>query len=206
MSRLSLAATGLILVATAPASLAAQEALEAQTGKPPERIDIRVDTTPENEAYEDCEQDQDAATITGEIIVCRKQTGGENRLYSKEEAERRHAERTKYRDDPLAPDFISDCHDQGWPVGCFKAGSVPPPVLLIDLDAIPETPAGSDADRVGRGLAPRGHMTTPSGAVLVAGDTGLQDNAEELGLPPPPARESELSPSGSASPKAEPSG
>lgn len=35
----------------------------------------------------------------------------------------------------------------------------PPPALIIDVTALPEAPPGSDADRIGRGLAPRGNDT-----------------------------------------------
>jgi hypothetical protein len=62
----------------------------------PERIDILIEPqTESDEVYEDCEEDQDAATITGEIIVCRRRSEDENRLYDKEGAERRHAQRTQ---------------------------------------------------------------------------------------------------------------
>lgn len=40
--------------------------------------------------------------------------------------------------------------------GCFIPPCPPPMPKLIDLKAIPEAPPGSDADRVARGLAPRG--------------------------------------------------
>lgn len=200
----------LILVACCPmvipfASTSAQEPLEAQSASPPERIDILVDTATSQDDYEDCEEDQDAATITGEIIVCRKRGGDENRLYNKEEAERRHAEETAFKKDPKTPDFILDCNDQGWPPGCVRMGSVPPPAYLIDFDALPDTPAGSDADRVAQGLAPRGYLAGPDGAVVVAGAPTRQSDAEVLGLPPA-LNEEEVNPSESASPAEEPSG
>ncbi|MBX7541411.1 hypothetical protein [Qipengyuania sphaerica] len=193
----------LILVVSGTAPLSAQEGLEAQSSEPPARIDILVEPAPADPRYDRCEEDQEAAVISGEIVVCRRINREEDNLYNKEAAERRHAEKTAYKNDPKTPDFILDCQDQGWPVGCFKVGSVPPPVTLIDLDAIPEAPAGSDADRIGRGLAPRGYDTSPDGSVIVAGERGRQDNAEELGLPPVP---DDVSPSGSASPGEEPSG
>ncbi|MXO75193.1 hypothetical protein GRI40_08185 [Altererythrobacter aerius] len=40
--------------------------------------------------------------------------------------------------------------------GCFIPPCPPPMPVLIDLKAIPEAPPGSDADRVAKGLAPRG--------------------------------------------------
>ncbi len=41
--------------------------------------------------------------------------------------------------------------------GCFIPPCPPEQPIIIDLEAIPEAPPGSDADRVARGLAPRGY-------------------------------------------------
>ena len=204
MSRLALLALGFPLLAISAPPVSAQTMPPAQTARPPDKIDIRVDTTPEAGAYEDCEEDQDAAIITGEIIVCRRRSDEENRLYDKETAERRHAEETAFKKDPRGPDFLLDCNDQGWPPGCFRMGKVPPPAYLIDFSKLPETPPGSDADRIGRGLAPRGN---DSGTVTPppAPEQGQQDNAEVLGLPPPLDADG-VSRSGSASPEDAPSG
>ena len=188
-----------------PAQLLGQDTLQPQRASPPAKIDILVDTSTRQEEFEDCREDQDAATITGEIIVCRKRSGDENRLYDKETAERRHAEETAFKKDPKAPDFIRDCHEQGWPPGCVKMGSVPPPAYLIDFDALPDTPPGSDADRAARGLAPRGYSAGPDGAITIAAEPARQPDAEVLGLPPP-LEEDEVSPSESASRAEEPSG
>lgn len=46
--------------------------------------------------------------------------------------------------------------------GCFIPPCPPPMPVLIDLKAIPEAPPGSDAERVGQGLAPRGNEGTPA--------------------------------------------
>jgi len=39
---------------------------------------------------------------------------------------------------------------------CVVPPCPPPPVYYIDVGALPEAPPGSDADRIARGLAPRG--------------------------------------------------
>ena len=39
---------------------------------------------------------------------------------------------------------------------CIVPPCPPPPVYMIDVTALPEAPPGSDADRIARGLAPRG--------------------------------------------------
>lgn len=166
MSRCSL------LIAAAGCGVACATPLAAQAPPRPLSIDIRAEIEAEEDArsFEDCEDDQDAATLTGEIVVCRKRTGEENRLYDKEAAERRHAERTAYKGDPEAPDFILDCKEQGMPVGCFAMGGKPEPVYMIDFTALPDAPAGSDADRAARGLAPRGTSANADGTVTIAGD------------------------------------
>jgi len=50
---------------------------------------------------------------------------------------------------PRAPDFSKGCH--GGETGCVSFGWAPPPMYIIDLDAIPEPAPGSDADRIARG-------------------------------------------------------
>ena len=74
--------------------------------------------------------------------------------------------------------------------GCFIPPCPPPMPVLIDLKAIPEAPAGSDADRVGKGLAPRGGSGVPLPAPVSPEPTAAP------GLRPPE----------SASPAEEPSG
>lgn len=186
----------------------AQERLEPQSASPPQSIDILVEPPLEaDNSYEDCEEDQDAATITGEIIVCRRRSEEENRLYDKESAERRHAQRTQ---GPQPVDVTGEGIFRGPPTVsglCFIPPCPKDPVYMVDFDALPETPPGSDADRIARGLAPRGNQDGRAGAVQIAGESQQQRNAYELGLPPPSeaAQDASVNPSGSASPEAEPS-
>ncbi|QSB45302.1 hypothetical protein IDJ81_04000 [Tsuneonella flava] len=65
---------------------------------------------------------------------------------------------------PRAPDF--EPHYPGPVVarGCFVPPCPKPMPVMIDLKAIPEAPPGSDADRVARGLAPRGYDGPPPAA------------------------------------------
>ena len=193
--------------------LAAQDALEAQTGEPPERIDIRIDTAPDPIVETECEDEQDAAQLTGEIVVCGTRTGNENRLYDRETAQRRHAERTK---GPQPVDVAGPGIFRGKPTisgMCFIPPCPKEPAYMIDFSSLPDTPPGSDADRIARGLAPRGQDRGVDGRVTIAGTpvasgaTGqtLQADAEELGLPPPAVRNT-TNPSKSASPEVEPQG
>ncbi len=207
MSRLALLALGFPLLAISAPPVSAQTMPPAQTARPPDKIDIRVDTTPEAGTYENCEEDQDAAIITGEIIVCRRRSDEENRLYDKETAERRHAQRTMNRNEIPAPDVAGDGIFRG-PATVSGLCVIPPcpkpPAYMIDFATLPDAPPGSDADRIARGLAPRGN---DSGKVTPppAPEQGQQDNAEVLGLPPPLDAD-EVSRSGSASPEDAPSG
>jgi hypothetical protein len=73
--------------------------------------------------------------------------------------------------------------------GCFIPPCPPPKALMIDLKAIPEAPPGSDADRVGRGLAP-------------TGNEGKQPRPAPAAKPA--VSDAPVSPPGSASPAAQP--
>lgn len=208
MSRRRLRLLAGLVVCSQAISGSAQESLGPQRGTTPERIDILIEPqTESDEVYEDCEEDQDAATITGEIIVCRRRSEDENRLYDKEGAERRHAQRTQ---GPQPVDVAGGGIFRGQPTVsglCFIPPCPKDPVYMVDFDELPETPPGSDADRVARGLAPRGNQVGTAGIVQIAGEPQQQSNAEELGLPPPleAAQDGSVNPSGLASPEAEPS-
>ena len=204
MSRRSLVLLAWCPTMMLPAALAAQEPLEPQRGEPPAKIDIRVPPPGDAASYEECERDQEAAAITGEIIVCRQRSGDESRLYDKESAERRHAQRTMNHNEIAAPDVAGAGIFRGPATVsglCFIPPCPDPPAYMVDFSTLPDAPPGSDADRIARGLPPLGRTSQDSsGAEIIA--------QEELGLPPPPAEEAgeAVSPSGSASPAAEPSG
>lgn len=126
---------------------------------PQERINILV-TVPRGEVNQaqalQCEERADAGTISGEIVVCRQvaDDGSNSLSSSRKEAQKRYAEETAFKNMPRAPDFIADCQDQGNPFGCIGIGKVPPPAYIVDFAALPTAPAGSDADRIARGLPP----------------------------------------------------
>ena len=203
MSRRLVALLPLFAIAV-PFPASAQAALEGQSATPPDRIDLRLRQGLDEPEYEDCSEEQEAAELSGEIIVCRRKTGDENRLYDKEGAERRHAARTQGQK-PVDVFGIPD-HGVVAARGCFIPPCPPPMPILIDVEALPEAPPGSDADRIARGLAPRGRDTAQMAGPQVVSEAGLQDNAHQLGLPPPLPAGGAVSPSGSASPEAEPSG
>lgn len=182
------------LLSLAPA-VAAQD---AQTGTPPERIDLTVPAPPMKSTEEECKRRSEAAVVSGEIVVCGARPGeGNPRYSSSEEAANRHAAKTAFRDDPATPDvagagiFRGPATVSGLCVkGVFNCPR--PPALMVDVTKLPQAPPGSDADRIARGLAPLGEDAAAPARPLSAPERA------ELGLPerPPP------SPARSAAPAA----
>lgn len=118
---------------------------------------------------EDCTEEQEAAIISGEILVCRRIVDRSQYRYSSpDDAEARYARETMNKGDPRTPDVDGPGIFKGPPTVsglCLIPPCPAPAAYIIDFDALPETPPGSDADRVGRGLAPLGNNTgdRPSG-------------------------------------------
>jgi hypothetical protein len=130
----------------------------AAEGPPaPPRVNLMV-TVPRGEVnqaqLQECRDDADAGTISGEIVVCRE-TGnnGESPLTGDRDAtQKRYAQETMLKGAPRAPEAFG-IPDNGKGIGFGK----PPPVAItVDFDALPSAPAGSDADRMARGLPPLG--------------------------------------------------
>lgn len=147
--------TGATQAGPAPAGTAPAAAETPPTQPPRERINVLV-TVPRGEVNQaqalQCEDRADAGTISGEIVVCR-QVGndGSNALSSsRADAQKRYAQETAFKGVPRAPEAFG-IPDNGKGIGF---GGVPPPALLIDVAALPKAPAGSDADRIARGLPP----------------------------------------------------
>jgi len=128
---------------------------------------------------EDCSAEQEAATLSGEIIVCRrKRDQSEFRTLPSGKSQSRYARETMNKGNPQTPDVAGDGIFKGEPtIGSMCIPGLqkcpPPPALIIDVTALPKAPPGSDADRVARGLPPLGN----DGAIAQS----------ELGLPDPDA-------------------
>lgn len=109
---------------------------------------------------EDCTEEQEAAIISGEILVCRRIVDRSQYRYSSDDdAESRYARETMDKGDLRPPDVAGAGIFKGPATMsglCFVPPCPKPPAYIIDFAALPETPPGSDADRVGRGLAPLG--------------------------------------------------
>lgn len=145
----------------------AEEAAEQAEAAPPppprtrprERLDLSV-TVPRNESdqllQEDCEEEADAARIANEIIVCRQLGEASDGSWNKEDWERRYAERTQgnaQADVAGGGIFRGEATVGGM---CFIPPCPPEAAIMIDVEALPEAPPGSDADRISRGLPPLG--------------------------------------------------
>jgi len=142
--------------ATPPASETPPPPAPTPPAPPPRpRINVLV-TVPRGEINQaqalECEDRADAGTISGEIVVCRQiADDGSNSLSgNRKNAQKRYAEETAFADVPRAPEAFG-IPNHGNSIGF---GSVPPPALMIDVTALPKAPAGSDADRIARGLPP----------------------------------------------------
>ena len=148
--------------------------------EPPERIDLleqsRAQAQPTNRTIEECEP-EDVDLVSQTITVCRRLRDDTDAYWDQEAWEKDYARRTQGAQ-PVDTFGIPD-HGTVVARGCFIPPCPPPPALFIDVEALPEAPPGSDADRVGRGLAP-------------TGDEGGDETGDE-----------EVSPSGSASPGGE---
>jgi hypothetical protein len=160
-------ASGAVLAVAAP--VGAQDDNSATTPPPAQpaatpapvpprpRINVLV-TVPRGDSNQaelrECRDDADAGTISGEIVVCREvgDKSADALTGSREETQKRYAEETAFKGAPPAPDVFG-IPDNGKGIGF---GGVPPPVLIIDVAALPKAPAGSDADRIARGLPPLG--------------------------------------------------
>lgn len=103
---------------------------------------------------QECVDRADAGTISGEIVVCRQIGEDNSNSFSgdREKAQKRYAQETAFKNAPRTPEAFG-IPDNGKGIGF---GGVPPPAVFIDVEALPQAPAGSDADRIARGLPPLG--------------------------------------------------
>jgi hypothetical protein len=114
-------------------------------------------TVPRNEPsaadLRECNADEEAAAINGEIVVCRvRGNDGTGLTGTRAESQKRYAQQTMNKGAPRAPEAFG-IPDNGKGIGFGK----PPPVAItVDFAALPKAPAGSDADRMARGLPPIG--------------------------------------------------
>ncbi|GMM94549.1 hypothetical protein MTsN3n11_28520 [Qipengyuania sp. MTN3-11] len=168
-------------------AMAAPASLAAQTSGPPERIDLTIDQDSERIAAlrRECEEKQEAAQVSEEIVVCAQiEDDAASAGWDQEDWENRYAAETRGRDpvDPCGPNcgiFKGEPTIGGLCIpGLQKCP--PPPALIVDFSTLPEAPPGSDADRIARGLLPLGNSGPSPEPAPATGET------DSLGLPPPP--------------------
>ena len=136
---------------------------------------------------EQCEEEQDASTISRTIVVCREIVEDNSNYYSgsREDARDRYARETQYADFIPTPDVAGEgitgpkeLMGAGVTItGCIIPPCPPPPALIIDIEALPEAPAGSDADRIARGLQPI-ENDRDENSVINQADLGLPDSGD----------------------------
>lgn len=158
---------------------------DAPTAQPPQQIDILAPPPTEEPTaavLKECEDQREAGIVAGEIVVCRATDSDTSQLYSGSRAAwlKDYAARTQGAGTLPPPDVAGAGIFRG-PATisglCFLAPCPDEAALIIDVEAIPPPPAGSDAARVAQGMAPQGDDNTPLSA---------QDRARieaELGLP-----------------------
>ncbi len=191
-----IAAAYLAAAALWPAPLGAQERVPIDLGEPPaaaappNQIDLLVPPpAPEAAtaaALKECEEQREAGIVAGEIVVCRDLVADTAQFYSgsREAWLKAYAERTQGVNTIPPPDVAGAGIFRGSPTFgglCFIPPCPDEPALIIDVEAIPPPPEGSDAERVARGLAPLEDDAAP-----LSGEARQRIEAE-LGLPEPPS-------------------
>ena len=201
------ATTAAFLVASAAlapaAAIAAQERIPIDLGpdaptsaQPPQQIDILA-PPPTTEAanaaiVKECEDQREAGVVGGEIVVCRALEIDTSQLYSgsREDWLKNYASRTQGAGTIAPPDVDGTGLAGGitFTGFCFIPPCPKDPALIVDVEAIPPPPAGSDAERVAQGLAPQ----ESDDASLSAEERRRKE--ADLGLPEVPGLQAEVSP------------
>lgn len=159
---------------------------DAPVAEPPQQIDILVPAQVSEAAnaaeIKECEDQRERGVVSGEIVVCRELPADTSQLYSgsREAWLKDYAERTQNAGTLPPPDVAGPGIFRG-PATISGLCFIPPcpkdPALIVDVEAIPPPPSGSDAERVAQGLAPVESDDTPL-------DEQTRRKVEaELGLP-----------------------
>jgi len=147
-------------------------------------IDLTI-TVPDSESdralERDCEEEADAERIANVIVVCRRRGEASDGSWNKDEWERDYARRTQ---GPSTPGVAGGGIFRGEPTVsglCVIPPCPSDPAIIIDVEALPEAPPGSDADRIARGLPP-----LERSGELDARDIARRRRALGLDAPPVP--------------------
>lgn len=157
---------------------------------PPQQIDLLQDWEQTQARMaarvKECEDRRDAVAATGEIVVCGERAdNGAAYLGASDRARlKAYAEQTQNAGTLTPPDVAGPGIFRGEPtVGgmCFVPPCPSGPRLIIDVEAIPPPPTGTDAERIAQGLAPKEGDNAP-----LSPEERRRKEAE-LGLPEAPA-------------------
>ena len=144
MSRLPPALTGLLLCCLVPLGTARAQNVESELDrKVAERLATQKATT--DLADKRCALGNADAS---EIVVCAPRELHENRYPGREQLD---SVKSTYDGVPRAPDLRPVYPGPVVARGCFIPPCPPPAMIFIDVKALPEAPAGSDADLIARG-------------------------------------------------------
>jgi len=165
---------------------------DAPVSEPPQQIDILAppQTSEAADAVElkQCAEDTERGVVSGEIVVCRELPADTSQLYSgsREAWLKDYAERTQNAGTLPPPDVAGPGIFRG-PATISGLCFIPPcpkdAALIVDVEAIPPPPEGSDAERVAQGLAPVEGDDAP------LSDEDRRRVEAELGLPEAPKPE-----------------
>ena len=145
MSRLAPALVGIALLSCPAAALAQNAASEADR-----RIDALI-------AGQKATTDlRDKRCVLGnanasEIVVCAPRDPDKDRYPGRESLDSAQSVKDGL---PRAPDLRPVYPGPVVARGCFIPPCPPPPMVFIDVKALPEAPPGSDADRIAKGEMP----------------------------------------------------
>ena len=133
------------------------------SAEPPQQIDILVPPQVSEAAdaveLKQCADETERGVVSGEIVVCRELPADTSQLYSgsREAWLKDYAERTQNAGTLPTPDVAGPGIFRG-PATVSGLCFIPPcpkdAALIVDVEAIPPPPEGSDAERVAKGLAP----------------------------------------------------
>lgn len=133
------------------------------SAEPPQQIDILVPLSASDAAnaaeLKECADQTERGVVSGEIVVCRALPADTSQLYSgsREAWEKDYAARTQNAGTLPPPDVAGPGIFRGEPTIsglCFIGPCPKDAALIVDVEAIPPPPEGSDAERVAQGIAP----------------------------------------------------
>jgi hypothetical protein len=169
------------------------------SAEPPQQIDIlappQVSEAADAVELKECADQTERGVVSGEIVVCRELPADTSQLYSgsREAWMKDYAARTMNAGTLPPPDVAGPGIFRG-PATISGMCFIPPcpkdAALIVDVEAIPPPPEGSDAERVAQGLAP-----------VEGDDAPLDEDARrrveaELGLPEAKKKEPVPAPDG----------